>query len=71
MPANRPHAGLKLAYMPRCGNRAAALWLARGAVLRADVVGTLSKRPGEAVPDGLVVTTYWHGAPLLSLTCKA
>ena len=68
MPAYGPHAGLKLGYLPRCGNRAAALWLARGAVLRAEVVGTLGERPGVMIPDDLVFTSYWYGDPLLRLT---
>lgn len=67
MPGHGPHAGLKLGYLPRCGNRAAALWLARSAVLRAEVVGTLGKRPGESIPDDLVFTSYWYGDPLLRL----
>jgi hypothetical protein len=68
MPADGPHAGLKLGYLPRCGNRAAALWLARGAVLRAEVIATLGKRPDETIPDDLVFTSYWYGDPLLRLT---
>jgi hypothetical protein len=67
MPADGPHAGMKLGYLPRCGNRATALWLARGAVLRAEVVGTLGKRPGESIPDDLVFTSYWYDDPLLRL----
>lgn len=68
MPAAGPHAGLKLGYLPRCGNRAAALWLTRGAILRVEVVGTLGKQPDETIPDDLVFTSYWYGDPLLRLT---
>lgn len=68
MPAAGPHAGLKLGYLPRCGNRAAALWLTRGAMLRVEVVGTLGKQPDETIPDDLVFTSYWYGDPLLRLT---
>jgi len=67
MPAAGPHAGLKLGYLPRRGNREAALWLARGAVLRAEVVGTLGLRRGETIPDDLVFTSYSYGDPLLRL----
>lgn len=67
MPAAGSHAGLKLGYLPRRGNREAALWLARGAVLRAEVIGTLGLRPGETIPDDLVFTSYVYGDPLLRL----
>lgn len=68
MPAGAPQAGLRLGYLPRRGNRAAALWLARGAVLRAEVIATLGKRPGEVIPADLVFTSFRYGDPLLRLT---
>lgn len=68
MPATGQHADLKLGYLPRSGNRAAAILLARGAVLHAEVIGTLGKRPGECIPDDLVFTSFRYGDPLLRVT---
>lgn len=67
MPAGGPIAGLRLGYLPRDGNAAAARWLARGAVLRAEVLGLVGVMVGQAMPDDLVFTSFLNGDPLLRL----
>ncbi|QYU70692.1 hypothetical protein J4558_11500 [Leptolyngbya sp. 15MV] len=59
--------GLKLGYLPRDGNAAAARWLARGASLRAEVPGRVGEAPGQEIPDALVFTSFLDGDPLLRL----
>ncbi|MCC7284458.1 MAG: HIRAN domain-containing protein [Acetobacteraceae bacterium] len=67
MPPGGSLAGLKLGYLPRDANAAAARWLARGAVLRAEVLGLVGVMPGQAMPDDLVFTSFLNGDPLLRL----
>ena len=47
---------------------AAARWLARGASLRAEVLGRVGEGPGQEIPDDLVFTSCLNGDPLLRLT---
>jgi hypothetical protein len=68
MPSGSPLAGVKLGYLPRDGNAAAARWLARGASLRAEVLGRVGEGPGQEIPDDLVFTSFLNGDPLLRLT---
>jgi hypothetical protein len=67
MPSASPLGGLKLGYLPRDGNAAAARWLARGASLRAEVLGRVCEAPGQEIPDDLVFTSFLNGDPLLRL----
>lgn len=68
MPSGNPLGGLKLGYLPRDGNAAAARWIARGASLRAEVLGLIGDAPGHDMPDDLVFTSFLNGDPLLRLT---
>jgi len=67
MPSGSTLGGLKFGYLPRDGHAAAAAarWLARGASLRAEVLGRVGEAPGQEIPDDLVFTSFLNGDPLL------